>query len=213
MIDSVIFDLDGTLIDSRPQVRTAWGRTVEALTGHPWEITEEAFTALFGRPMDEIAGFLFPDEADEAERLRKAALCYEAENAWLREHPVTVFPGAAETLRHLARRYPLYIVSNCQCGYIEAALEPHGLLSVFSGRLCFGDTGAPKGITIRRLMQLHGLHAPVYVGDTQGDEDACRQAGIPFVYAAWGFGRAAHPDRTCSQITDLIGLCAGEEAL
>ena len=213
MIDAIIFDVDGTLVDSRIQVRIAWNSMVEKLTGHPWNISDGEFTSLFGQPMTAIAIKLFPEEKDEAERLRKASLCYDAENEWLWEHHSHPFPGVAETLECLSASYPLYIVSNCQQGYIEAALQPLGLLDRFQGWLCFGDTGTSKGETMLRLMKQHGLHSPVYVGDTQGDEDACRVAGIPFIYAAWGFGQAAHPDWTAAQVTDLRHLCADEEAL
>ncbi len=213
MIDSIIFDIDGTLLDSRAQVRLAWSALVEELSGHPWEISDQDFTALFGRPMDYIAGKLFPEEPDEQERMRKANLCYAAENDWLWEHPGQLFPGVAETLAQLSRRWPLYIVSNCQTGYIQAALQPHGLLPLFRDWLCFGNTGAPKSVTMRRLAEQYHLSAPIYVGDTQGDEDACREAGIPFVYAAYGFGQAAHPDRTIARPSDLLTLCVGEEAL
>ena len=49
--------------------------------------------------------------------------------------------------------------------------------------LCFGETLVPKGETILMLMERNGLKEPVYIGDTQGDADACAYAGIPFIFA------------------------------
>ena len=210
-MDSIIFDIDGTLLDSREQVRQAWSSLVEELSGHPWVISEEDFTALFGQPMDAIAKILFPEETDEEERMRKANLCYDAENRWLLDHPGKLFSGVRETLETLSKEYPLYIVSNCQKGYIEATLISTGLGQFFSGQLCFGDTGTPKGITIRRLMETHNLHAPVYVGDTQGDAEACQVAGIPFVYAEYGFGRAEKADYVIEEFSQLTQLFTQKE--
>lgn len=213
MIDSIIFDIDGTLVDTRAQVRLAWDGVVQELTGQPWKISDGDFTALFGQPMDAIAQVLFPKEADPAEQLRMANLCYEAENRWIMKHPGIPFPGAEEALQALSQRFPLYIVSNCQAGYIQAALEPLGLLKHFQGWMCYGDTGKPKAVTLRRLADRHCLSSPIYVGDTLGDEMACREAGIPFVYAAYGFGQADRPHATIRQLSDLITFCKSEEAL
>ncbi len=212
-MDSIIFDIDGTLLDSREQVRQAWSSLVEELSGHPWVISDQDFTALFGQPMDAIAKILFPEETDGEERMRKANLCYEAENRWLLEHPGKLFPGVRETLEWLSQRYLLYIVSNCQTGYIEATLISTGLGHLFSGQLCFGDTGAPKGITIRRLMETYHLQSPVYVGDTQGDADACKLAQIPFIYAAYGFGHVEEADGVIREFSELIRLCSQKEEI
>ena len=46
----------------------------------------------------------------------------------------------------------------------------------------------------------------VYVGDTQGDMEASEQAGLPFVWAAYGFGKPAHWDKRIDHFTDLLRL-------
>lgn len=55
-------------------------------------------------------------------------------------------------------------------------------------------------------MERNGLNEVVYVGDTKGDEEACREAGIPFAYVTYGLGEAAEPDyviHTAGQLTEL----------
>jgi phosphoglycolate phosphatase len=192
-IDSIIFDLDGTLVDSRVPVRQAWAKAVEQITGTPWEISDEEYNALFGQPMDVIARALFPQEEDEAQRLAKAQLCYDAELELLEEVPPLLFPGVKETLEKLHKKYPLYIVSNCQKGYIEVCTRKTGIHHLFSGHLCYGDTLAPKSVTLKKLMEEHHLAHPVYVGDTQGDADACKEAQVPFIQASYGFGEVEKP--------------------
>ena len=52
---------------------------------------------------------------------------------------------------------------------------------------------AESGLTaegvIRLILERNGLKNPVYVGDTQGDYEACKKADVPFIWAAYGFGR------------------------
>ena len=78
-----------------------------------------------------------------------------------------------------------------------------GLISDFD---CFGNTGLPKGQTLRLLCERCNVRDAVYVGDTQGDMEASEQAGLPFVWAAYGFGKPAHWDKRIDHFTDLLRL-------
>ena len=55
-------------------------------------------------------------------------------------------------------------------------------------------------------MERNGVTKAVYVGDTQGDMEASEQAGLPFVWAAYGFGKPAHWDKRIDHFTDLLRL-------
>ncbi len=72
--------------------------------------------------------------------------------------------------------------------------------------LCFGDTGTSKGQTILTLMKRNGLTRPVYVGDTQGDADACKEAGIPIIYCTFGFGTIEHPYASIDRLAELTKI-------
>ena len=74
-------------------------------------------------------------------------------------------------------------------------MEKGGLGGLISDFDCFGNTGLPKGQTLRLLCERCNVRDAVYVGDTQGDMEASEQAGLPFVWAAYGFGKPAHWDR------------------
>ncbi|MBP5792253.1 MAG: HAD family hydrolase, partial [Spirochaetaceae bacterium] len=71
---------------------------------------------------------------------------------------------------------------------------------------CNGDTGLLKDENIKLIVKRNGLKSPVYVGDTQGDADACAKAGVPIVYASYGFGKVKSPDYTIAEPFDLIRL-------
>jgi phosphoglycolate phosphatase len=64
----------------------------------------------------------------------------------------------------------------------------------------------PKGDNIQKIIQDYKLSSPVYVGDTAGDYNASKQAGLPFVFASYGFGNVENPDYTISELKDLISL-------
>ncbi|MCD7882815.1 MAG: HAD-IA family hydrolase [Lachnospiraceae bacterium] len=119
------------------------------------------------------------------------------------------YPGVQQTIMELSEKVPVFIVSNCQCGYIELFLKKTGLEPYVKDIECFGNTGKSKGDNIRLLSGRNGLKAPIYVGDTQGDADAAGQAGVPFVYAAYGFGTADHMDAEISCFSELKEIIGG----
>ena len=55
-------------------------------------------------------------------------------------------------------------------------------------------------------MERNGIEEAVYVGDTQGDADACKEAGVPMVYAAYGFGNVEDECVTIQQFDQLLDL-------
>ena len=112
-MDAIIFDVDGTLWDSRVPVAHAWNHSIERLTGKPSSFTPEYLGQFFGKTMDVIVQVLLPDCPPE-ERLRLGEQIFREENDWLEQEPGTLYPGVEETLAELGRRWPLYIVSNCQ---------------------------------------------------------------------------------------------------
>ena len=156
MKKALIFDIDGTLWDSRRPVAIAWDHIIKQETGKSQGLNAENVSYLFGKPMDEIAALLFPEKTKD-QQMALGRKCFDYETEYLAGDPGTLFPNVRQTLETLAKSYPLYIVSNCQCGYIQVFLACTGLSPLFQGHLCFGDTGTSKGKTIRRLMSEHGI--------------------------------------------------------
>ena len=186
--ESLIFDIDGTLWDSRVLVAEGYNLQLQEEGLARFRTDPETLKALFGKVMTDIADALFPTLPAQ-ERYPLMERCMARENRYLHENPCQVgYPGIRETLEALSRNHRLFIVSNSQCGYPEVCMEKLGIRELISGHLCFGDTQAPKGETIRILMERHGITSAAYIGDTQGDADAAKDAGIPFVWASYGFG-------------------------
>ena len=204
-MDSIIFDVDGTLWDSTDVVAKAWTDYLRQKEQIDLTITAGQLKTLFGKPLAEIAALVFP-EYPENEQLRLIDGCCEAEHALLHITGAPLYEDLEKALQILSAQYPLYIVSNSQCGYIELFLEKTGFAKYFQGHLCNGDTGLDKGSNIRQIADQNSLKDPVYVGDTMGDFEACRKAEGPFVLAEYGFGEGPEPDMRISKPMDLITL-------
>ena len=191
---NLLFDLDGTLWDARIPVAESWTLTGRRFFGPQYQVKPEEVEKLMGLTMKEIGERLVGifGEGVDAASFTKAS--FEEEVHYLYDHPGSLFEKEEETLSSLKESgHSLYIVSNCQKGYIEAFLHALKHPEVFSGRLCFGDTKQSKDKTIRRLMGIHGLKDALYIGDTGKDEEAANKAGIGFIFASYGFGSASSP--------------------
>ena len=204
-MDGIIFDVDGTLWDSTDSVAKSWNLAIRENSSLDLTIDGEILQGLFGKTMTEIADALFPSLSEE-ERMNFIQICFDYENRYLETHPGRMYDGVVDTVKKLSERYPLFIVSNCQCGYIEAMLNASGLGPYIKDHLCFGETQTPKGDTIRTLVGRNALKAPVYVGDTQGDADACKAAGVPFIFAEYGFGSVPEAKTKIRTFPDLKNL-------
>ena len=132
---------------------------------------------------------------------------FDSVDEYLSENGGVVYEGFGEMLRKLYDAgFDLYVVSNCQAGYIELMLEKTGFGRYIKDHVCFGDNGLFKAENINLICERNEIKKPIYVGDTQMDADACIKAGVPIVFASYGFGRVADPDYVIGKPADLVGL-------
>ena len=204
--ESLIFDIDGTLWDSRALVAEGYNIQLKQENLAHLCVTAEDLKPLFGKVMTEIADVILAS-IDPNERYPLMERCMETENRYLFENECNIgYPGILETVRELAKKYRLFIVSNSQCGYPELCMEKLGLTPYIEGHLCFGDTGTSKGKTIRTLMEKYHLTSCAYVGDTQGDYEATVEADVPFIWAAYGFGTPDGYAMKIDRFEDLLDM-------
>ncbi|MBO4678946.1 MAG: HAD family hydrolase [Lachnospiraceae bacterium] len=208
---NLIFDIDGTLWDTTEVVATAWNKAVsERIVPElaDLHITADMLKKEFGKPMDVIADDLFGD-IDAGVKAEILSLCCKYEQEAIEECTDDLrYEGMTETLAELSKDHNLYIVSNCQDGYIELVIGKTGLAEYIKDFECFGHTGLQKDENITLLMERNGV-APadaVYIGDTMGDFNATHKAGIKFVFAGYGFGEVAEPDWRIDSIGELLNL-------
>ena len=205
--ESIIFDIDGTLWESRALIAEGYNIQLRKEGLHHLQTNEEVLLKLFGRTMSEIADNLFPEFTPE-ERYALMDRCIESEDAYLNAHPcdTIAYPDIQSTMEQLAKKHRLFIVSNGQKGYPQLAAKKLGVAHLITGYLSYGDTGTEKGETIRILMKDHSITDAVYVGDTQGDYEATKDAGIDFIWADYGFGKPESCNATIHGFKDLLSL-------
>ncbi len=202
MKKSIIFDLDGTLWDSTGCVCAIWNRVLNKYEDISLTITQEIVSKMMGKTMNEIGKTLFPNLTEERRQQIIADFGNEEVN-YLSQKGAVLYERLEETLKMLSLDYELYIVSNCQDGYVDAFLHAHQLESYFKDYEMSGRTGLDKGHNIKLIMKRNIIDQAFYVGDTEGDEEASRFAGIPFIYASYGFGQAKNPDMIIHSIKEL----------
>ncbi|MBQ8121941.1 MAG: HAD family hydrolase, partial [Ruminococcus sp.] len=135
MKTGLIFDMDGTLWDSSENVAAAWSERIRQLYPERRGVSKSEIMGVMGLTMDKIADILFGD-LPEKERYELLDQCGNYENGYLRKHGGVLYPELEETLKKLSESYPLYIVSNCQSGYIEAFLDLYGFGKYFADIEC-----------------------------------------------------------------------------
>jgi len=201
--DGIIFDLDGTLWSSVDVVEQVW-REFAAVECPEAVINKEVMQSIMGMRIDAIGKKIFHMCTDARREELMMTLCH-VECGELARRGGKIFPQLHETLAQLKKTHPLFIVSNCHDGYIESFMEAHNTKEFFTDYE-WDHTGRDKGGNILMLMERNGLKNPVYVGDTQGDANAARKAGIPFIYAKYGFGQVDAFDAEIECFADLLKL-------
>ena len=186
--ESIIFDVDGTLWDSRALLAEAYNEQLRS-EGLPAEVTAEILRPLFGKTMTALADGVFPNvPAPERYALMDRCILKMDEHLEKYASAAIGYPDLRRVTEELKKNHRLFIVSNGQKGYPQMAAKKLGLADLMDGYLSFGDTGKSKGQTLLQLMAQHNIQSAVYVGDTQGDLEACREAAIPFIWTTYGFG-------------------------
>ncbi len=203
--DGLIFDLDGTLWDASEACILAWNMTLEKFGIKSFRVTKKIVAGFSGRLLNDILAENLPFiPQDQYNHFIELYAVQEANQ--MRATKGILYPDAKASLEKLSEKYPLFIVSNCQQGYIENFLEQQGLQTYFRDFESSGNTGNPKRENIMAIISRNRLFHPVYVGDTPGDYEASRWNQIPFIYASYGFGALSSADHPIGQLSDLISL-------
>lgn len=204
-INSIIFDLDGTLwstidscIKSLAEVKNKYDEITQ-------DITADKVMSCMGLSFEKIVeryyGYI---DKEKAIAYAKEAFNINIEN--LLKNGGTLYPKLENTIKQLSKKYNLCIVSNCVEGYIESFLKTSNLEEYFCDYECNGKTKLSKGENIKLVMDRNNIETAVYVGDTISDKEASDYAEIPFVYASYGFGEVKDYDYKIDTINDLINI-------
>lgn len=187
-VRAVVFDLDGTLVDSMPLVLRAYAH---ALAPFRPDLSDEAVLALLGGPPDRFFAELLGDPAHAAQALRRLEE-FGAANWGL----IEPFAGMAETIEALRERCALALWTGRDRESTEWLLREHGLASAVRACVCGDDLAShkPDPAGLREALRQLGVGAAeaIFVGDADVDVLAGAEAGVRTVLIE--HGRAISPE-------------------
>ena len=203
---NIIFDLDGTLWDSTQTILKAW-KDVFSIN-NILNITDDDIKSILGLTEKDIVTWLIDkynlEEREATDILKK---CQNHELKLISQYGGILYKGVQQTLSELSKKYNMYIVSNCQSGYIEAFLKFYKFSKYFKDFECAGNTKTEKSVNIMNVMKRNNIKKAIFVGDTQGDFKAANDNNLIFAYASYGFGDVKDYDYILYSFTDLKDLC------
>ena len=187
--DSIIFDLDGTIWDSAETCTEGWNIALKDILNLERQLETREIRSVMGKTLDEIEDLIFADIEPKEKRTATRRVCTECQMKVLAKKGGNLYPKVEETLKKLSSEYKLFIVSNCENGYLDAFFTAHGLGKYFTDYEYWEHTGLSKAENIRLVMDRNSLKNSIYVGDTPHDALSAKTAGIPFIHASYGFAK------------------------
>ncbi len=215
----ILIDLDGTLVDSVPDLAFCVDAMMARLGRPPWG--ESVVRNWVGNGVERLVRRALTGqldgEPDEAEYQRAYPIFLElyAANTYGRS---VVYPGVREGLDFLRRAgYPLGCVTNKAARFTEPLLDHLGLFDAF-GIVISGDTLArrkPDPMPLLHAANHFGV-APadaLMIGDSVSDVRAARAAGFRIICVSYGYNhgldiRVSDPDAVIDSMVELQGLLA-----
>ena len=188
-IRGVVFDLDGTLVDSLADIAAAVNATLVAHGREPHPV--EAYNAMVGWGLKQLLVTASVDNPFAAEVLETA---YQDVLVRYRAHPVVhtrAYPGVSDLLAGLGNRVPLGVFSNKEDGMtntIVRTLFPNaGFRSVVGAQP--GKPHKPDPTALLEILEAWGIEPSscAYLGDSDVDMETAARAGVVACGAAWGF--------------------------
>ncbi len=205
MIKTVIFDMDGTLLDSETLSRVATDYGFQEVFGR--KLTDEEHSKLIGRPVQ----LLMKEFYDQ-----KGEIAYLKGREFFEKHIKSISPyeGVIELLNYLKeRRINMAVVTSSHRDTAYLLLTMTGLIDYFDAVVGQEDTlyHKPEPDPIIRCMEKIGAISEntIYVGDQPYDIIAARAAGIRSAGATWGSGieeilKEYNPEFICRNIEEFI---------
>ncbi len=204
--DSIIFDLDGTLWDTCSACAVAWNNVIERNNIPFRRIESEDVRKVTGKPHEICIRETFEGlPEDQIQLLIKETMTED--NVMVERLGGEIYPDVADGLRTLSKNYRLFIVSNCQSGYIETFLKFSKFGNLFEDFECWGNTKKSKAENLADIIERNSLTKPIMVGDMESDLIAAQKCKIPFVHMRYGFESVTSSDESFdsfSHLTDFL---------
>lgn len=206
--DSIVFDLDGTLWDTCSACSVAWNNVTKRHNLKYRQVTSEDVRNVTGKPHEVCIRETYVGLSEQDLQILITETMTE-DNFMVEQLGGEIYQGVGEGLKELSKRYDLFIVSNCQSGYIETFLKFSGFQGLFRDFECWGNTNKSKAENLRSVITRNSLKTPVMVGDMESDLIAAQTCDIPFFYMNYGFGKVSSCHQefdSFSKLSKFLGM-------
>ena len=183
------FDFDGTLCDTEADIKDAWRKAL-GMIGRDCPHFDAVYKT--GPTIDQVVHMLFDDATDELVDQVRAVFkpCYD-ESGFPKTRPYAWIPARLAGLK--AQGCHLYVATNKRYAPMGGLMRKMGWLELFDGYYSFDmypGEKLKKAELLKRVMAERGIDPAdaVMVGDTKGDVDAGKGAGIRTIGVTWGYG-------------------------
>jgi phosphoglycolate phosphatase len=201
MYDSLLFDIDGTLWNASPATADSWNMGLEAL-GIEKNVTASDIEHVAGKPFEECVETLLPHTTIQYPQLLDTLNHYE--EMLVRQVGGRCYPGVIDGIIQLAQHYPIFLISNCLTWYLDNFIQFSHLGPSIKDSDCYGVSRVTKREMMKNMVTKHALKQPVYIGDTRGDAEAAKGAGIDFIHMTYGFGADIPCTFSCATFAELV---------
>ena len=175
-------------------------------------IEQKDIKNIMGMTEGQIINYFFRSNKDIGNKF--ISECQKEENLYLEKNGGRLYNNTLTTLKKLINlNYELYIVSNCQKGYIEAFLNYYEIYDLFNDFECSGRTGKNKEYNINLVLKRNNIKEAVYVGDTYMDYVSAKNNRINFIWARYGFGNIEEKVNYIDDISELISKKINNEII
>ncbi len=206
--DTVLFDLDGTLLNTRELINRSFVHTFEHFRPDH-VLTDEELDSFFGPSLRQTFSRYSTDEQEIEEMIQY----YREFNVSSHDEMVTAFPGAKSLIRTLARKgYKLGVVSSKKTDLVEHGLEIFGMRDKIKVIIGEEDVKNPKPDPegILEAMRILDSKKALYVGDGVGDIEAGKNAGIDTIGVLYSDRKeqilAAEPTYTIHSLDQILAI-------
>ena len=207
-LEAIVFDMDGTLVESQAVIPAAYIATVSSLGGRRYSPAEVVEAYSIGPPPALLTHLLGrPATQDDLERYY-LRLADGADG-------ICVYPGIEEALAALVGVVPLAVFTGASLRACRLLMEQTGLAGYFDTLVGADEVPHPKPAPDGILLACERLgarpEASAYVGDAPIDLLAARRAGTLAVAAGWGhqFASDEPADLVLAEPGDLVALIQG----
>lgn len=200
--DSLIFDMDGTLWDNVDSYVIVWNKGLE-INGYRSRVTRDDLLGLMGKEARVMLDAVLPSasRAAQDELFDEVVWQYHLLVPVMKPH---IYEGVYEGLEKLSKKYPLFLLSNCEKGGLVNFMKHTGTAHLFTDYMEHGENLKPKSFNMKLLKERNNLQFPLYIGDTDSDSKASSEADVPFVFVTYGFGKTDKYTYTFDSFPQLV---------